>query len=472
MFEDQDDEWFGADFNRELERLNSMYDNNHYEYMDVDQVELILDHLLIANQFKKARWTAERALDHFPNNNTLLLRKAQAMSLGGDLNAALKILTSLERVEKDNLDLTLTMAASYSQLRDSESAIKYFKRAINIATGDEKIEIYIDLAMEYENLDDFNAAVEILNQALRESRLNEAIIYELAYCYEQLKDYKKAVECFLLYIDEAPYSFTTWYNLGNSYTKMGEIENALWAYDYCTLINEDFAPAFFNMANVYMDDENPAEALKYYKKCLEIDGDDGMVFCSMGECYEELGELERAYDCYQQSTKLLPHLADAWLGKGIISDILGFHPRAIEEILYAVDLESKNVSYWRALANAYENDGQVVKASETYEKGYEIDKNEGELILDWLVFLADIDLNDTIEKIYDVDGLVDKDEAKLVLSYCHWMIGDRTESMLLFDEVVESNVSLSKSLFLHFPTLKEIDYFVKKLEELDNNEEL
>lgn len=472
MFEDQEDEWFGADFNRQLERLNSMYDNDNYEYMDPDQVELILDHLLIANQFKKAKWAAERALDHFPNNNTLLLRKAQAMSLGGELNAALKILNTLERIEKGNLDLALTIAACYSQLRDAESAIKYFKRALNIASGDEKTEIYIDLAMEYENLDNFHAAVEILNQALKENRLNEAIIYELAYCYEQINEYQKAVECFLLYIDESPYSFTTWYNLGNAYSKMGDNDKAIWAYEYSTLINDDFAPAFYNMANVYMDADNPSEALKSYKKCLEIDGDDGMVYCSLGECYEDLGELERAYDCYEQSTSLLPHLADAWLGKGIISDILGFHPRAIEQISHAIELEGKNVSYWRALANAYENDGQDAKAAETYEKGYEINSNDEELIIDWLVFLAHIDHEETIEKIHEVDELFEKEEAKLVLSYCHWMLGNRTEAMLLFDEVVESNVGLAKSLFLHFPTLKEIDYFINRLEQLDNNEEL
>lgn len=472
MFEDQEDDWFGADFNKQLERLNYMYENDHYEYMDADQVELLLDHLLIANQFKKAKWTAERALEHFPNNHVLLLRKAQAMSLAGDLNAALRILTSLERMEKGNLDLTLTTAACYSQLRDVESAIKYFKRALQIATGDEKTEIYIDLAMEYENLDDFHSAVEVLNEALHENRMNEAIVYELAYCYEQIKEYEKAVDCFLLYIDEAPYSFTTWYNLGNAYSKIGDKQKALWAYDYCILINEDFAPAFFNMANVYMDEEDPATAMKYYKKCLEIDGDDGMVYCSMGECYEELGELERAYDCYEQSTSLLPHLADAWLGKGIISDIFGFHPRAIEEILRAIELEKNNVNYWRALANAYDNDGQEEKADETYRKGFEINPDDGENLLDWLVFLANNDEELVIERIQEIDGLSDRTEAKLVLSYAYWMLGDRTESMMIFEEVAENNVSLAKSLFLHFPTLKEIDFFVKRMDELDDNEEL
>ena len=472
MFEDQEDDFFGADFNRQLDRLNDMYQNDDYKYMDADEVEFLLDHLLVANQFKKAKWTAVKALDHFPNNATLLLRKAQAMSLSGDLTAALKILNGLEKVEYDNLDLVLTTAACYSQLRDIESAIKYFKKALTIANGDEKAEIYIDLAMEYENRDDFESAIQVLQNALDDNRLNEAVIYELAYCYEQLKQYDKAIECFLLYIDEAPYSFTTWYNLANAYSKIGDTDKAIWAYDYCTLINDEFSPAYYNMANVYMDKNDTEQALKHYKKCLEIDGDDGVVYCSLGECYEDLGELERAYDAYNKCTTLMPHLADAWLGKGIISDILGFHPRGIEEIKRAIELEGENASYWRSLANVYDNDEQLAKANKAFEKGYEINPQEDDLLLDWLVFLANQDVGFALSKIEENLQIHDTIESIFVMSYCNWINGNHTESMMLFEEVIELNADLAKSLFLYFPNLKNIDFFVNRLQELEENEEL
>jgi tetratricopeptide (TPR) repeat protein len=326
--------------------------------------------------------------------------------------------------------------------------------------------------MEYENRDDFDSAIQVLQDALKDNRLNEAVIYELAYCYEQLKQYDKAVECFLLYIDEAPYSFTTWYNLANAYSKLGDSDKAIWAYDYCTLINEEFSPAYYNMANVYMDNNNTEQALKHYKKCLEIDGDDGVVYCSLGECYEDLGELERAYEAYTKCTTLLPHLADAWLGKGIISDILGFHLRGVEEVKRAIELEGDNASYWRALANVYDNDDQPENANKAFEKGYELNPQEDDLLLDWLVFLANRSQDLALSKIEENIQIHDTVEAIFVMSFCHWESGNHTESMMLFEEVIEINVDLAKSVFLYFPNLKNIDFFVHRLQELEENEEL
>ncbi|MEX2483572.1 MAG: tetratricopeptide repeat protein [Brumimicrobium sp.] len=471
MFEDEEDDWFGADFNEQLETFNQMYENKEYEYLDADQVEIILDHLLIANQFKKAKWAAEQALKHFPFNNTLLLRKAQAMSLAGELHGAIRILSKLEKMDAPNLDLLLTTAACYSQLRDSDSAIKYFKRAIEFSEGDEQTEIYLDLAMEYENQKKYREAINILEQALKEDKRNEAIIYELAYCYEQLEDYENAVKSFLFYIDEDPYSYTTWYNLGNAYTKMGDTEKALWAYDYCTVINDEFAPAFFNMANTHMDNDNFKEALSYYRRCLDIDGDDGMVFCSLGECYEEMGEYEAAYNSYTKSADLLPHLGDAWLGKGIISDLTGNFSRAITELNIALQLEPENPNYLRALASAYENDGNIDIALETYQKAHENKVSDNDIVIDWFTCLSYIDTNLVLDTFQDLASLQDNNGAKLAMVYCSWNSGNQSDAIFYFEEVVQNDVSLAKSLFLHFPELKSIEYFMNRLEELDETDE-
>ncbi len=473
MFEEGEEEWFGADFNKHLEHFNEMYENDDYRYMDADQVEFVLDHLLISNQFKKARWAADKSLEHFPNNNTLKLRKAQAISLAGELNGALRILGELEKFEPESLDLLLTTAACYSQLRNSDGAIKYFKRALDVAEGEEQTEIYIDLAMEYENQDNFRAATAILEKAFGDNNKNEAIVYELAYCYEQLDEYHKSVACFEAFIDENPYSFTTWYNLGNALAKLGDKEKALWAYDYCTLINEDFAPAYYNIANVYMDLDDVENAMKHYEKCLQIDGEDGLVFCSMGECYEEFGEFEKAYEAYDKSADLLPHLGDAWLGKGIVSDIIGHPHRAIAELEMAIKIDDRNADYWRALANAYVSIKDDELAITAFEKGFFINPRHDDLVLDWLAFVTGQSIQHVFETVEQHPKILENNVTQLVLTYCHWMLGNQTESMILFDDIVESDVSLAKSVFLHFPELKSVDYFRNRLEEIDesNNDE-
>ncbi|WP_299205992.1 tetratricopeptide repeat protein [Brumimicrobium sp.] len=470
MFEEEnDDDWLNPDFKRQIAHFEQMYALNEYVYIDSDEVEYILDHLMISNQLKKAKWAAEKAIEHFPTNSTIITRYAQVLSMTGKINAALKLLLNLERMEANNLDVLLSIATCYSQLKDNDQAIKYFRKAFDSASGEEKAEIAIDLAMEYENKDDYKSAIEILSNAIKEGSLNDLLIYELAHCYEKINDYDNAIKCFLEYIDEEPYSYTTWYNLGNAYSKIGKTDQAIWAYEYAILIDDDFIPAIYNLANAYLDANKIELALEHYNKCLKLDQDDPMVYCSMGECYEELGELERAYEMYHKSTALLPQLADAWLGKGIMSDLLGKHTRAVQELLVAVDLEPTKSDYWRSLGNAYESKEQNEQAIAAYEKAIELDPRDKEAIIDYLSFIAGISMDMVFEAVEKNKELRENNVTKMVLCYCHWMIGNQSESMFFFDEVLENDANLAKSLFLHFPEMNSASYFIDRLDEFDEN---
>lgn len=472
MFEDEnEDDWLNHDYQRSLANFDEMYERNEYMYIDSDDVEYILDHLMISNQLVKAKWAAEKALQHFPTNSTIIIRQAQIMSMTGDINTALKKLINLEQIEPNNLDVLLSIASCYSQLKHSIQSIKYFRKAFAAATGEEKVDIAIDLAMELENKDDYKSAIAVLSSTIKEGHMSDMLVYELAHCYERIDDYENAIKSFLLYIDEDPYSYTTWYNLGNTYSKINDTEKAIWAYEYSIIIQDDFVPALYNIANAYLDANKIESALEYYKKCLELDKNDPMVFCSMGECYEELDDFEKAYEMYDKSTVLLPQLADAWIGKGIMSDLLGNHTRAVQELLVAVDLESDKGEYWRALANAYENKEQYEQALSAYEKAIDLEPNDKEIIIDYLSFLAGQSMDMVFEAVKSNKELSNNNVTKMVLCYCHWMVGNQSESMILFNEVLEFDASLAKSLFLHFPEMNKASYFIDRLQEFDESKD-
>ncbi|WP_107038223.1 tetratricopeptide repeat protein [Brumimicrobium mesophilum] len=472
MFEDDnEDDWLNHDYQRSLADFDEMYKRNEYIYIDSEDVEYILDHLMISNQLVKAKWAAEKALQHFPNNSTIIIRQAQVMSMTGEINTALKKLINLEQIEPNNLDVLLSIASFYSQLKHSIQSIKYFRKAFSVATGDEKVEIAIDLAMELENKDDYLSAITVLSSTIQEGHKNDMLVYELAHCYERIGDYENAIKSFLTYIDEDPYSYTTWYNLGNTYSKLENTDKAIWAYEFAILIQDDFVPALYNIANAYLDANKIELALEYYKKCLELDKNDPMVFCSMGECYEELDEYEKAYEMYHKSTELLPQLADAWLGKGIMSDLLEKHTRAIQELLIAVDLESEKGDYWRALANAYENNEQKTQALNAYEKAIDLEPHDKEVIIDYLSFLAGQSIESVFVAVEKNKNLVNNNVTKMVLCYCHWMVGNQSESMIIFDEVLEIDANLAKSLFLHFPEMNKASYFIDRLQEFDESKD-
>jgi tetratricopeptide (TPR) repeat protein len=65
------------------------------------------------------------------------------------------------------------------------------------------------------------------------------------------------------YIDKNPYSEIAWHQLGRLHYSVKEYENAIRAFEYATLIDDEFMGAFMEKAKAY-------ERLKKYDKAIEI----------------------------------------------------------------------------------------------------------------------------------------------------------------------------------------------------------
>jgi tetratricopeptide (TPR) repeat protein len=219
------------------------------------------------------------------------------------------------------------------------------------------------------------------------------------------------------------------------------------------------------MGNTYMELENVKKALEYYEECLKLEGDDGMVLCSIGECYEELEDYEKSYDAYKKSTDFLPQLADAWLGRGIVSDLLGKTNRAISEVKVAVKLEPENTEYIHTLATVYENKGDIDKAKKTYEEALKIGKAEGNLLFDYLKCLALEEPLNVVEKLNEFSSWAEKDAALQVLIYVYFILNRRTDAILIFEELLVKDKELIKEVMEAFPILNDYTIFTDRIEE-------
>lgn len=468
MFENEDDDSYSGELKSDVSRLDEMFKSQSYHYFDADRIEAVIDHLLVTSQYKKAKWAADNAFQHFPFNNLFLLRKAQAMSLAGELKEAISILLKLEKIEKGNTDLLLTIANCFSQLKDADSSIRYYKKAMLAADRFEKSDIVIDLAMEFENSNNYTAAIDVLSKAIIEDSENESLVYELAYCYDQIGKYDLSIQCFLNYIDENPYSYTAWYNLANAYGRVDNYEKAVWAYDYCIIVNEDFSPAYYNLGNTYSAMEESEKAIPCFEKCIEIDGDDAMVYCSIGECYEDLERYDEAYNFYVKSSELLPQLADAWLGRGIVNTLRGELTKAVSEFKVAIDLEPDNSAFYHAMGNALEDYGEIEQSLDMYRKGLQKEVIQDELIIDYLKCLMTYDLLLMIKETMDNEyNLYQYNAARLCLLAALWKNNRRSDAFLILEELIQNAPSLAKSLFLHFPSLNGAKELLERIDDLD-----
>lgn len=355
MFDDnEDEEYYDDDLSEDLERFERFLKGEDMGFLDSDRWEALVDNFILSGQYNKAVKAADEALTQFSYNDLFRLRKAQAFSGMGKLKDAINLLSELDGSSVSPFEVSLTKAAIFSQLRDSNNSIRYFKEALDLADQIEKDEVYIDLALEYQNKGDYQLSINVLQQALRENPHNETAVYELAHCFEQLNDLEGAVKCYSDFIDDNPYSFTAWYNLGNTYSRQENFDKALWAYDYCLLINDKFGPVHFNMGNAYMNQEKFTKAIQSFSESLALDGDDPVAHSYLGECYEQIGDYDHAKEHYQKGIELAPELAEPWLGLGIVADLEGNTKAGLPYMHKAYELDPDNTGILHVLAGAYE----------------------------------------------------------------------------------------------------------------------
>jgi tetratricopeptide (TPR) repeat protein len=221
MFDDDEEqnEFFEGPLKEDLEKFEAFLKGEVIGFLDSDRWEAMIDHLLIGGHYTKALFCVDEALTQFSYKPLFKLRKAQALSATGKLKESIHLLTEIEREGLQSMELMLTKASVFSQLKDAKNAIKYFKIALSEAAPEDRDEIYLDLSMEYQNNGDYQLAINILKEAIAANPNNEGAIYELAFCYDYLGATQKSIDCYSKFIDDNPYSFTAWYNLGNAYSK-------------------------------------------------------------------------------------------------------------------------------------------------------------------------------------------------------------------------------------------------------------
>jgi tetratricopeptide (TPR) repeat protein len=458
MFENEDeDDFLSPGFHDDLARFENMLRLGKADFFDADQLETFIDHYLMSNQLKKAMDCVNHAISFYPHNLNFKLRKAQVLSNSGRLNEAMEVLISFEKLIGDDLEFLLTKASVHSQLRDSKSAVKYFEKALDLATEEEKDDIFLDLAAEYQDMGAFDQAIKTLERAIQSNPENEAAVHELAYCHDLRNDMEKCVQIYLNYLDIKPYSFTTWYNLGNAYSKAEKYADALWAYDYCTVINQDFSSAYFNMGNIYLALEKFSKAIECFERCIEIDGEDAMAYVYIAEAYEHLEEYDLSMHFYRKGLEIQPDLPEPWLGMGIVLDLMERTQEALPFLKKAVQLEDLNPDYLHVYASALSKTGDTVEAFKHLYKALSINPLSDELLVDITdlraldnVVYAYEEMDDHINS-YELDGISLVHRVKYA-----WLAGRQMDALNFYRALIIEDVNLAKQLLDVFPEAEQI----------------
>ncbi len=260
------------------------------EYLQVadyyEEVELV----------DKALEIIELGLQQFDCSATLHARKAHLLLGVSKEDQALELIDLAEAFGYSRMHLELLRAKAHAQKCNYEMALCLLQslKYSNHGTPTERSEIHFQEANIHEKQEDFERMFGSLQESLRLNPHHQRALERLYFCLNMGEWGSQSVELCWYLIDENPYSYLAWYNLGHAYYSQFRYDKAIEAFEYCFLINENFAPAYYDCADVYMQICDFAGARRCYQELLEFDQPDADLLFKLGICNEFLGQMDEA----------------------------------------------------------------------------------------------------------------------------------------------------------------------------------
>lgn len=445
-----------------IKKMEDMLKGRSSYYFDVDEFLAGSDYFIENNKIKNAKELLIIALDQHPRSSELLVQQAQVLSMQEKYAEALALIEEAENLEPSNKDLLLIRAEIMSGCDKHKEAIQLYLQYIEESDDKEYLDvIYNDLAWEYETQNDYKNALECLKKALEFNKQDDSLLFEIAYFYEVLNLLEESIIFYQDYIDEHPYSYNAWYNIGNVYNDLELYEKAVEAFDFSIVIKEDFASAYFNKGNAFFKLGEYEKAIDSYISTFEFEENQAITYCYIGEAFEKLGKIDDAEKSYILALEIDPKNVDALIGLTIVKDLQEKTIEGLPFIEKATEIYPNNFESWYIKAEVHEKIERFNDARLAYEKAFEIDAKNTDLLLNYSNFIAEQDsVNEAIELI--------KENATIEIKYRQVayliLLGKFDEAKELLENCMQTDYSKLENLIKYYPKISELAEFVVLME--------
>ena len=372
------------DYNLSLSKFESMLKTNKVLFFDSEEFEEIILHYLDMGKTALAKKALKLALEQHPKSTGLKLVQVEMLVYDDKLELAEKLLNELYAIEPTNEEIYIQKANICSKRDQHEKAVELLKTALKYT--DDYADVYNLIGMEYLFMDNLEKAKENFIKCLEEDLEDQSALYNVVYCFEFLDQNQEAIAYLNKYIDKNPYSEIAWHQLGRLHYGVKEYENAIRAFEYATLIDDEFLGAFMEKAKAYERLKKYEEAIESYSRTIELDDATSYALLRMGKCYEKLGNKALALKHFNQTVHEDPLLDKGWIA---ITDFYvrqKNYQKALFFVNKALAIDNQNHLYWKRYASINKQMNFFEEAEFGYRKAVEF----GETGLETWLFWVDI----------------------------------------------------------------------------------
>jgi tetratricopeptide (TPR) repeat protein len=366
--EEEDLEFDSESIQKLISRFESALSLGTSKFFDVEEFIDIQEHYLMFEEYDKALAAIKMGQSQHPNAFPLNFAKAKILQRMGKPFEALNAIESIEKSGNRNVEILLFKAEIFSEIGNHDKSIHHLLKALDGVNPDEKTYLYLDIASEYHNKGDTDRAKFYYQKAITGAPNNDLGYLEYFFLLQMEDNLAEGALFFEKLTDKIPYNALTWYYLGLCYQEDELPEKAIQAFDFATIIREDYGDALVQKAECYMDMQlynNALEALHAAEGCYN---NIARVYYLQGECYEQLEKWEEGFTAHQLAARTYPDMAEAWIGMAICLDAMGNIREAISYAKHAIKIDPDNMHFYLVKASLFQKTGKLGEAETLYQE--------------------------------------------------------------------------------------------------------
>lgn len=432
-------------------------------YFDIEEIEEIVEYFVNKHDFVKALEVIEYGLHFHTSSSELILRKADLLAAMGKYRDALTLINRLEKIEANNVDLLLIKGSIYSQMGKPEKAIPYLLKAAE-NTDEHLDEIYLDIAEEYNEIDDIDNAIKFYGLAIKFNPENNHAIYEIAYLFEESDKIVDAINFFNQLINEEPYCELAWFYLGTFRGFDRDYNGAIEAYDFALAINEKYVQAHYEKGHAYSLIADDDKAIDCFSEVINLDPTHYNAYFYLARAYDNLNNESKALASYSKAVKINKNLDVAWLEMALMLERNNKYIDAVYHIKKATEINDKNPENWFVFARIHQQLGLLEEAKYAFDKAVEINPTEVDFWMEYsdMLFVNEY-FNESIETIDTaIENIPDAAELYYKKAAFFLSVGMNSEAEIILEYALGLDFSKHKKLFEYLPQSKN-NIFVAEL---------
>ena len=198
---------------------------------------------------------------------TLRIRAAYDHFQAGNMEHAVRLCKEILTDYPDNPYILDFLGILYHQIKDYDSAIEYFRKAIQLNPNSPETFYNLGTALTQKGL--LEEAVTCYRNALRLNPNFVDAYNKLAIVLHNMGRLSEAITQYRTAAKYAP-GFKTYFNLAIALQENGQLDDAITCYQRVLQLNPNFADAYFNLSVVFQEKGNLDEAKSYYLKALQL----------------------------------------------------------------------------------------------------------------------------------------------------------------------------------------------------------